>query len=136
MTGVLDAYQSLNSSLQRSAERGKREPHTVNAKPGTRPGSTVSALLDGHLSTFELDDALTVMLDGLGGQHAALVVLQLAVEFLGELARGSDHDIKSLLRMARAGQTEEEAHGRGGEVIDVIQVEGAGLDRIGHGEQP
>jgi len=29
MTGVLDAYQSLNSSLQRSAERGKREPHTV-----------------------------------------------------------------------------------------------------------
>ena len=75
------------------------------------------------------------MLDGLGGENAALVILQLAVELLGQLARRSNHDIEGLLGMAWAGQTEEEAHGRRGEVIDVVQIESTRLDGIGHGEQ-
>ena len=36
----------------------------------------------GQRAAFELDDALTVMLDRLGGQYAALVVLQFAVQLL------------------------------------------------------
>ncbi len=36
----------------------------------------------GQGAAFELDDALTVVLDGLGGQHTTLVILQFAIELL------------------------------------------------------
>src|SRR5690606_23529815 len=88
-----------------------------------------------QLPALELDDTLAVMFDGLRSHYAALVILQLAAQLMGQLACGSDHDVESLLGMTRAGQAEEEAHRAGAEAFDVVQVESAGLERVGHGEQ-
>ena len=66
---------------------------------------------------------MTVVLDGLGGQYAALIVLEFAIEFLGQLAGCGNHHIESLLWMTRAWQTEEKAHGWRAEVIDIVQID-------------
>src|SRR5690606_35020231 len=94
-----------------------------------------SLSLDGHLPALVLDGALAVMLDGLRGEHAALIILAFAIELGRELARGCHHYVEGLLGMTRAWQAEEETHCRRGEVVDVVQVEHPGLDRIGHGKQ-
>jgi len=75
------------------------------------------------------------MLDGLRRQHATLVILEFAIELMGQLARSSDHYVERLLGVARAWQAEEEAHRTGAEMVDVVQVEDARLDRVGHREQ-
>src|SRR3989338_5519160 len=93
-----------------------------------------SALV-GQLLAFELDDALAIVLDGLRGDYAALVILELAVQFVSQLAGRRDHHVERLLGMTRARQAEEKAHGAGAETLDIVQVEGPGLERIGHGEQ-
>src|SRR5471032_104368 len=110
----------------------------LRSQSGASPLATTALLtlaLLGQGATFEFNDALTVMLDGLSGQHAALVVFQFAVQFLGQLACRSHHHVEGLLRMTWAWQAEEEAHRRSAEVVDVVQIKDARLDRIGHGEQ-
>jgi hypothetical protein len=51
------------------------------------------------------------------------VILQLAAQFVGQLARSGDHHVEGLLGVTRARQTEEEAHRAGAEAFDVVQVE-------------
>ena len=75
------------------------------------------------------------MFDGLGGEHAALVVLELAVELLGQLAGSGHHHVERLFGVTRAWQAKEETHRRGAEQVDIVQIERARLDRVGHGEQ-
>ncbi|GBH11671.1 hypothetical protein KPSA1_05114 [Pseudomonas syringae pv. actinidiae] len=75
------------------------------------------------------------MLDGLRGHDTALVIFQFAIQLVSQLASGSNHHIKSLLRTTRAWQAKEEADCAGAEMVDVVQIEYAGLDRIGHREQ-
>src|SRR5690606_8328686 len=63
----------------------------------------------GHVLAFEVDDTLAVVLDGLCSQHAALIILEVAFQLAGQLARRGHHQIEGLFGIARAGQAEEEA---------------------------
>ena len=95
---------------------------------------TCSAFLS-QGATLEFNDALTVVFDGLGSQHAALVIFKLTIELLRQLACSGNHHIKGLFGMTRPRQAEEEAHGRGAEQVDIIKIEHARFHGIGHGEQ-
>ncbi len=75
------------------------------------------------------------MLDGLRGHDAALIILQFAIQLVSQFASGGNHHVECLLGMTRAWQAEEEADRTGAEMVDIVQVEHAGLDRIGHREQ-
>ncbi len=50
-----------------------------------RHNCALALALLGQGAALEFDDTLTVVLDGLCGQHAALVVFQLAVQLLDSL---------------------------------------------------
>src|SRR5476649_2283307 len=89
----------------------------------------------GQCTALEFDDALAVVFDGLRGHDAALVIFQFAIEFVSQFACSGNHDVERLLRMTRAWQTEEETHSAGAEMVDVVQIKHAWLDRVGHGEQ-
>ena len=45
-------------------------------------------------AAFIFDDALTVMFDGLRGEHTALVILQLAIELVSQLARRASSEAR------------------------------------------
>src|SRR3990167_4048883 len=72
--------------------------------------SSIKSALIGQLLAFIFDDALAVVFDCLRGHHAALVIFQLAIEFMCQFARCGNHYIESLFGMTRARQTEEEAY--------------------------
>ncbi|RMT83810.1 hypothetical protein ALP40_05455 [Pseudomonas viridiflava] len=101
----------------------------------TRAGKRASAATLSQCATLELNDALAVVLDGLRGHDAALIIFQLAVQFMRQLACCCDHHVKRLLGMTRTRQTQEEAHGAGAEMVDVVQIENPRLDGVGHREQ-
>src|SRR5690606_13497369 len=79
------------------------EPQAAHDKPQAHGlpreacGLQLSSALLGQVPALEIGDALAVVFDGLGGQHAALVILELAIELMGELAGCGDHHIEGLL---------------------------------------
>src|SRR5690554_785571 len=84
---------------------------------------------------LKINDPLAVVLNGLCGQHAAMVVLELAAQLTDQLARHAQHQLKGFLGFFRAGQAHEQAQGLGGKIIDLFQVEGTRIEGVGHGEQ-
>src|SRR5690606_19166832 len=97
------------------------------------PGWNSAAMA--HALALELGDTLAVMLYGLGGEHAAVLILEVASQLLSDLACGGDHQVQCLLRMPRTWQPHEEADGPHVTGFQRIRIKSAGLERIGHGEQ-
>src|SRR5690554_4084462 len=71
------------------------------------PGWNSAAMA--HALALEFGDTLAVMLYGLGGEHAAVLILEVASQLLPDLACGGNHQIQSLLGMPRTGKPHEEA---------------------------
>src|SRR5690606_34682270 len=98
---------------QRAGGHGRVDP----------PGWNSAAMA--HALALELGDALAVMLYGLGGEHAAVLILEVTSQFLPDLACGRNHQVQCLLRMPRTGKPHEEADGTNMAVFQGIRIESA-----------